>query len=390
MYCKRCGAPLHEGVIICPECGARQSRRFRAVRCASCHRRVPLGLTVCPHCARTVRPAGPRWALWLGGLAVLLVAALWGLGKLPVERVAQEVADVRGRLAGLVQVLGPADTPTAAPVSTPQLVAQAAIEPTPTVVIEPIVTVTPTVEMAEPTSLPETSPTSELTATPAPTETPTPLPPTPTFTPAPPTATPTRSATGRTTYRVQSGDTLSTIATKYGITWEALAAANGLNSRSVLRIGQELVIPVAGSAPTAVPQPTVPPRPAATPPPTPLPPTPAPSLAAPVQLSPGDQTPFSGGDAFVELVWQPVLGMPADGQYQITVRWLEQGLSQEHSWLTTADRTRVPLWLWSKADQPARRYTWTVRVVQVTTDGQGGERVIPLSPASPARIFYWG
>ena len=43
-----------------------------------------------------------------------------------------------------------------------------------------------------------------------------------------------------------------------------------------------------------------------------------------------------------------------------------------------------------RADQPDRKYTWFVRVVQVTTDGQGGERVIPLSPPSGMRAFYWG
>lgn len=373
--------------MICPECGARQSQRFRAVRCASCHRRVPLGLTVCPHCARTVRPAGPRWALWLGAAAVIALAALWGLGKLPVERIAQEVAVVREQFTGIVQVLGPAESPTAAVSSTPQLVAQATAQPTPVVEVAPSFTPTPTETIAAATLPPEPSPTTETTSTPEPTETPTPteLPPTPTATP-PPTATPTFSPSGSVTYRVQSGDTLSTIAAKYGVTWEALAAANGLNSRSVLRIGQELIIPVAGSTLPATPRPPAAPRPTATPA---IAPTAAPSLPAPVQLSPGDQTPFSGGDASIELVWQPVLGAPPDGQYQVTVRWLEQGLSQEHAWLTTADRTRVPLWLWSKADQPARRYTWTVRVVQITTDGQGGERVIPLSPASPARIFYW-
>jgi hypothetical protein len=30
-----------------------------------------------------------------------------------------------------------------------------------------------------------------------------------------------------------------------------------------------------------------------------------------------------------------------------------------------------------------------VRVVEVTTDGQGGERVIPVSQPSTTRTFYW-
>lgn len=397
MYCKHCGAPLHEGVVICPECGARQRRRTQTIRCASCHHRVPLGLTVCPYCARTVRPAGPRWAVWLGVTAVLALAALWGLGKIPVERVAQQVAAVRQQATELVQVLGPVEAPTTRPLSTPQVVAQATSEPTPTPPA-PTATELPTLvpmlteTEVEPTAQPEPSPTAEISSTPAPTETPTQAP-TPTASPTPPaTPTPTRSTGGNTTYRVKSGDTLSTIAAQFGITWEALAAANGLNSRSVLRIGQELIIPSADTPARPPATATAVPRPAQPPTPTPLPPTPAPSLPAPVQLNPGDQTPFSGGEAFIELVWQPVPGVPPGAQYEVQIRWLEEGAPQELNppLRTTQDRTRVPLWLFGKADQPARRYTWTVRVVEITTDGQGGEKVIPLSPASPARIFYWG
>ena len=70
MYCRRCGATLHQGVVICPECGARQRRGISSVRCARCGHRVSLGLTVCPHCGRDVHPAGPRWGLWLTGFAV--------------------------------------------------------------------------------------------------------------------------------------------------------------------------------------------------------------------------------------------------------------------------------------------------------------------------------
>jgi len=95
MQCKRCGARLQQGMLICPECGARQGRSPESVRCASCHGRVPIELTVCPHCGRTVRPAGPRWGLW--ALLALAVGCrcLWGLGRLPVERMRREIADTR-------------------------------------------------------------------------------------------------------------------------------------------------------------------------------------------------------------------------------------------------------------------------------------------------------
>jgi hypothetical protein len=71
------------------------------------------------------------------------------------------------------------------------------------------------------------------------------------------------------------------------------------------------------------------------------------------------------------------------------MRWVAQGVPQEYYWFTTVTGTSVPTWLWGKADQPDRKYTWFVRAVQVTTDGQGGERIIPLSPASSTRALYW-
>ena len=50
------------------------------------------------------------------------------------------------------------------------------------------------------------------------------------------------------TVTVVSGDTLSGIAYRYGITWQSLAAVNGLNESSKLRIGQKLVLPASALA----------------------------------------------------------------------------------------------------------------------------------------------
>jgi LysM repeat protein/uncharacterized protein YkwD len=47
-------------------------------------------------------------------------------------------------------------------------------------------------------------------------------------------------------YTVRAGDTLSAIAARHEITWQALAAANGLGEGSYLQIGQALTIPGAG------------------------------------------------------------------------------------------------------------------------------------------------
>ena len=50
------------------------------------------------------------------------------------------------------------------------------------------------------------------------------------------------------TYRVTSGDTVSRIASRFGTTVAAVVAANGLDSRAFIRIGQTLTIPGAASA----------------------------------------------------------------------------------------------------------------------------------------------
>ena len=52
-------------------------------------------------------------------------------------------------------------------------------------------------------------------------------------------------------YVVQPGDTLLAIATRYGITVDAILAANNLTNPDFVFSGQRLVIPVIGSAPVA-------------------------------------------------------------------------------------------------------------------------------------------
>ena len=405
MYCKRCGTPLHVGVVICPECGARQRRQATSVRCANCHGRVPLALSVCPHCGRDVRPAGPRWGFWIAGAVAIMLVVLWSLGTLPVERLGREIVGIKAKTLGLVQVLGPA--PTTAQAAVPQLIAMTTPgAPTPTTTTgeeQPMVApqAGPTddsgaAESATPEpapdeaglAAPDNTPADSQTATASPT-----LPPTPTATLIPPTATlPPPTATAKpsagskaNTYRIQSGDTLSGISQLFNVSLEALLAANRLAANATLRIGQELVIP-GTSAPTATPKPRATPTPLA---PTP---TPAPYLPAPVLTGPGDQASCGGDKAQILLEWEPVPGMTAGDSYMITLNWTQLGAPQNYFWYapSTASTQRVPLQLWGQADQlPARAYRWSVRAVRLTTDGQGGELIIPLSPASETRTFYW-
>jgi cell wall-associated NlpC family hydrolase len=53
-----------------------------------------------------------------------------------------------------------------------------------------------------------------------------------------------------TSYRVQPGDTLSSIAARFGTTAEALATANGLSLSAILQVGQVLTVPAASTAAT--------------------------------------------------------------------------------------------------------------------------------------------
>ncbi len=62
-----------------------------------------------------------------------------------------------------------------------------------------------------------------------------------------PAATP-PTAGSASSYRVQAGDTLVGIAARYGLSWQQLAAANGLREHSLLQIGQVLQIPGRGQA----------------------------------------------------------------------------------------------------------------------------------------------
>ncbi|MDW7982486.1 MAG: LysM domain-containing protein [Thermomicrobium sp.] len=97
-----------------------------------------------------------------------------------------------------------------------------------------------------PRGTPVMTPTVVPTPTPfpvLPVVTPTPPPPslavpTPTTAPAAPTA-----PAGGTTYVVQPGDTLYSIAVRFGVSLQALIDANGIEDPNQLQAGQVLVIP---------------------------------------------------------------------------------------------------------------------------------------------------
>jgi LysM repeat protein len=410
MYCNRCGTRLQQGTAICPECGARQHRQTRDIRCARCGGRASVEMAVCPHCGRNLVPAGPRWALWIPLALIVAFAANWGWGKLPVQQVKQEAAAVQAKLSGLVQIPELA-TPTPTPTQG-SLVARS-LQPSPTA------TWTPT-----PTSIRSPS----ATASAAPSATPTPT-------------------SGPAEYVVVPGDSLALIGDKLDLPWQTIAAINGINQNTMIRPGDKLKLPTSTPAPTrplvtAAPaattattaaatnsaSPTLPaspeakatptaaatntpttaptaeiaapvephtatPRPPATPTRTPTAaPTapPAPALAQVVLIGPGDGSSYDGENAQIELQWQNKDYLPAGAVYRVTLQWDEKGVSMTNPQDTAATSIRAPLWLWGKADQlTGRRYAWKIQIVQLATDGKGGERVIELNPTSETRTFYW-
>jgi LysM repeat protein len=137
-------------------------------------------------------------------------------------------------LAFLVLVIARTSAPSQAPSSSPGASGvSGAIEATPSVT--PSVTPSPSPSSASPSAIPTPpaipSGSPAATIIPGPSSSSTPK----------PSATP-KPSTAR-TYRVQSGDTLSGIAARFGVTVKAIAKANNITDPRIIRVGQVLVIP---------------------------------------------------------------------------------------------------------------------------------------------------
>ncbi len=208
-----------------------------------------------------------------------------------------------------------------------------------------------------------------------------------TSTPAP-TPTPTG---GTLIYRVSAGDTVASIAARFGSSIDWVLTANSMRASDFLSIGQALTIPLSNSTPE--------PTPTATPGPATPTPTAGPRFRMPMPVGPADGDVIASGGELL-LTWTSV-GVLGDNEWYVVTlvdsdasvepippywtkstswrlardhRSIVQGGMQAASAAGMAEATPVPI-----------EYTWQVQVVS-GTPGQPGPA---LSQPSPARKFIW-
>ncbi|MFB0537811.1 MAG: LysM peptidoglycan-binding domain-containing protein [Anaerolineae bacterium] len=263
------------------------------------------------------------------------------------------------------------------------------------------------------------------------------------------TGSPTPEPTRFLTHIVQAGESLTSIATDYGTTVEAIVAANRIEDPRSLRTGQELIIPLAGSVggPTPVPgAPTAPPRgtevvvhvvqpgdsllgialqydtsvevimaandladaqwifagqelliPLGTPTPVPTPtprpkptPTPGPPYAAPDLLDPAEGETFRGEEADIVLNWASVGILAEDEWYILRLRLMTEPVYQHPSVWTKTTSWRVPASLRPSVEAESHLFRWDVTVVRHTgTRPDGQPDGMAISPMSATRSFFW-
>jgi len=175
---------------------------------------------------------------------------------------------------------------------------------------------------------------------------------------------------------VQPGDSLYAICVRYGVSAEAIMTANKISNPELLRIGQELIIPLE----TPMPAPTPTPRPTSTP-------TPGPPYQAPVPLRPADGQVFHGTEEPIMLAWTSVGILGDDEYYLVRLRYLmdDKVVAEWHEWRKDTS-WRVPSERCPPLEARSHLFLWDVTVMHRVDGKDKGE---PISPTSESRSFYW-
>jgi len=175
-------------------------------------------------------------------------------------------------------------------------------------------------------------------------------------------------------YSVQSGDTVSGIAQRFGSTIDWILQANKLKPTDYLRIGQSLTVPRAPATPT--PAPTVEVIPV-----TPSP-SPVPGLRAPALLTPADSAVLTGQES-VLLSWTSVGILQPDQWYVVTLK-NNEGNTAGVTWWTKGTTWRLGS-EYRGATQAGVDFRWRVQVRSGSAELPGAA----VSPASVERHFTW-
>ncbi|HHV17645.1 MAG TPA: LysM peptidoglycan-binding domain-containing protein [Thermoanaerobacterales bacterium] len=143
-------------------------------------------------------------------------------------------------------------------------------------------------------------------------------------------------------YIVRPGDTLTLIASRYGTTVVAIMEANNLVDADLIFIGQVLLIPVSGPAPTPTP-PECPPCPPC--PPTPVPPTPPPTRPVVTRTFDGVQFTLSLDKSVYRIGEQIVIRLRKKNILRVPLT-LTYRTSQKVDFRVTRDDRLI--WQWSQ------------------------------------------
>jgi LysM repeat protein len=201
--------------------------------------------------------------------------------------------------------------------------------------------------------------------------------PTPTPPPAPTatleSAAATRAACQTVPYTVQANDTLSTIATNYGVSVSAIKEWNGLSTDTAI-LDSQLIIPLCMRSATPGPSPT----------PTIPPPYPAPNL-----LLPADGETFTLATDTVTLQWASVGALRENERYQVNVEVLTGETGRKLVQYVTDTKFIVPVTFRPVENATQIMRWWIVAVRQTGTDEQGNPIWSTAGTSSLLRVFGW-
>ncbi len=140
------------------------------------------------------------------------------------------------------------------------------------------------------------------------------------------------------------------------------------------------------STPTETPTPA--PRTPAPRPTTTSTPTPPPTVVPPLLLKPEQGASYGSSSDTIELAWRASETLAPDQCFQVRVRYIQNGSEASQSVCVQTSTWFLPTESFlGLADQPAREYFWSVRVVQVGQGEQGQQVLVPAGPYGEERMF---